>query len=198
MATKLHTVKDTNTNWTAKEWQILERMKKNYAEMDEKSGRPWKLGDDLLLLDPPGAEGVHSGREQRTADAALYIGCAGDTLRIFGQVATAWPPATRAAALREGVGFSVFRKLAGTPNRKEILAQLIAKMGGGRITVNDAIRAIGGQVNTPVSLVERATSYRLWLSKFRGQRLTARTRLALEQLRLEIDVLLGEAVEEVG
>jgi hypothetical protein len=182
----------SGTNWSPKDLQVLQRMKKNYAEMDDQSGRPWKLGDDLLLVDPPGDEGIHTGRYQRLEDAAKYIRCSPVTLRSYGMVADAWPADTRVSA----VGYSVFRALMGAPDRVKILRKLIGEFGAENITQDDARRAVGTAVSSPTSLFDRAVSYRTYLSKFRGQRLTAKSRLALEQLRLEIDVLLGEAEEE--
>jgi len=188
----LKVVQDTSTNWTAQEWRVLDRMKKNYADMDERSGRPWKLGDDLLILDPPGAEGVNSGRLERIRDAALEVGCAPGSLRQYGEVAAAWPAAARVAA----VSYSVFRTLVGDPDRERILAKLLKVKDPIDITVDDARRAIGMETTRPLGLDERAITYRRFLSRFRGQRLTTKSRHALEQLRFEIDVLLGEAEEE--
>jgi len=188
----LKVVQDTSTNWTNAEWRIIDRMKKNYAEMDERSGRPWRLGDDLLILDPPGDDGINSGRVQRIADAALEIGCAAGTLRKYGQTSVAWPGGGRPP----GVAYSVFYTLNGADDRVKILKALVAEYGPEGITVDAARRAMDIAPTRPHGLKEFVADWSSKLDRFMDQRLYSADRLALEQLRLKIDILLGDAEEE--
>ena len=190
---KLQVVQDTSTNWTPSEWRVLDRMKKNYAEMDERSGRPWKLGDDLLVLEPIGESSENTGRYDRIKDAALEVGCAFLSLLKYGNIAAAWRPEIRIS----GVAWSVFSVLAYEPDRVRILNKLVSEFGAEGVTVDTARRAIGRSgVDTPHGLKEYVTTWSNKLDGFMNQHLYAKDRLALEQLRLKIDILLGDAEEE--
>lgn len=189
----LKVVQDTSTNWTPADWRILDRMKKTYTEMDDKSGRPWKLGDDLLIVAPPGDDASNSGRTRRVVDASLEVGCEPGTLRQYGWVSEAWTPVTRVT----GVKYTVFRVLAPEPDRVRILKQLIKEAGGpDLVTVDNARRAIGVVAVAPQGLKDRVVAFSTQLDRFMNQRLYSADRLALEQLRLKIDILLGDAEEE--
>lgn len=181
----------SSTNWSPKDLQVLQRMKKNYAEMDDRSGRPWKLGDDLLLVDPPGASGPTTGREQRLEDAARYIGCSGNRLKRYGITAAAWPPVRR----RTGVSYSVFQELNAYENRFDILKDLIDEHGAENITQDDARRYVGGAVGRPKGSTERLQAFYDILDKFPTS-LKAKDRLLARQIINRLYVLLGEAEEE--
>jgi hypothetical protein len=187
----------SGTNWSPSDLKVLQRMKANYAEMDERSGRPWKIGDDLLLIAPAGPNGAHNPeRVQVIRDAAQYVGAAPGTLLKYGWVSEAWTPLLRGRGVKAGVSYSVFQVLGAEPDRDRILDRLMKDKAPRDIRVDDARGAIERALTRPQSLADRAETYRTYLAKFRGERLTAKSRLALEQLRLEIDVLLGEAEEE--
>jgi hypothetical protein len=181
----------SGTNWSPKDLQVLQRMKKNYSEMDDRSGRPWKLGDDLLLVDPPGAAGVVTGRSQRIEDAAEYIGCAGRTLATYGEVAAAWPAGTRVPA----VAYSVFRRLRAEPDREQILKKLLQLKAANKITEDDIARVIGKTINHPQGSTERLQAFYTILEKFPTS-LKAKDRLLARQIINRLYVLLGEAEEE--
>jgi len=183
---------DTSTNWTNAEWRVLDRMKKNFSEMDERSGRPWKLGDDLLILNPVGDRGVDSGRSARLKDAAIEVGLAAETLRAYGAVSEAWPNGTRVPF----VSYSVFRTLAYVDDRVKILKKLVAQYGAEGVTVDLARRAVDASPTRPQGLKEYVADWGRKLDRFMDQRLYSADRLALEQLRLKIDILLGDAEEE--
>jgi hypothetical protein len=185
----LKVVQDTSTNWTNAEWRIIDRMKKNYAEMDERSGRPWTLGDDLLALYKAEPE-----IDQRVLakDAAHVVGMAVHTHARSGYVSAAG----RVAAPAAGVSHSVFRALASAPDRVKILKRLIAEYGAEGITYREALRAVGKETSWPRGLKEYVANWSNQLDRFMEQRLYSADRLALEQLRLKIDILLGDADEE--
>jgi hypothetical protein len=187
----LKVVKDTSTNWTNAEWRIIDRMKKNYSEMDERSMRAFKLGDDLLALFESRPEDVET---TLTRDSAYEIGCAATTLRFYGYTAEAWPAARRTA----GVGYSVFETLAPYDGRFAILADLVKEYGAEGVTKDAARRAVGIPPTRPQGLKEFVSNWDRQLDRFMGQRLYAADRLALQQHRLKIDILLGEAEEQVS
>jgi hypothetical protein len=181
----------SSTNWSPGDLQVLQRMKKNYAEMDERSGRPWKLGDDLLLVDPPGADGVRTGRLQRIEDAARYIGCSGRRLYRYGTTAAAWPATRR----RVGVSYAVFEELNAYENRFDILKKLVEEYGAENIQQDDVRRYVGTRAATPKGSTERLQAFYDILEKFPTS-LKAKDRLLARQIINRLYVLLGEAEEE--
>jgi hypothetical protein len=112
---------DTSTNWSAGEWKAIERLTKVLADSDDKSGRPWTVGDIVTELVPAGDDTTNTGSHARLRDLGLEVGAEASSLREYRRVAMAWPHAKRVAS----VGWTVHRVLAASPDRQKILGQLV-------------------------------------------------------------------------
>lgn len=192
----LKVVQDTSTNWTNAEWKKIDRLRTVLAESDNRSGRPWVVGALVNELAPlirhgSGSEAYLARDSEIVRDLALEVGETAEDLSRFGHIAIAWPEEDRVA----GVHYSVFRVLYADPDRKRILAQLLKDKEPFDITKDDARRAINRVVNHPQGLKEYVAGWSRQLDRFMDQRLYSADRLALEQLRLKIDILLGDAEE---
>lgn len=193
----LKVVQDTSTNWTAAQWREIEALKKILSEMDNRSGRAWLVGAKVNKLAPieQGHRDVSGpdSRDQRVLkDLALEVGTTPRYLSAMGNVEASWPVSERVA----GVSFSVFRVLTQDPKRFKILATLLSAKDAFDITVDDARRLTGQVIDRPQGLKEWVGTFRTKLARFRGQHLYAADKLALQILRNDIDILLGDAEEE--
>jgi hypothetical protein len=188
---------DTSTNWTNAEWRKIDRLRSVLAEGDNRSGRPWVIGtlvNDIapIIRHGSGSEAYLARNSETLRDLAAEVGETTEDLSRFGHIAIAWPESDRVA----GVHYSVFRVLYADPDRKRILAQLLKEKKPFDITKDDARRLIGKSLNAPRGLKEYVGNWETTLNRFMNQRLYSADRLALQKLRLKIDILLGDAEEE--
>jgi hypothetical protein len=202
--TKLQAVQDTSTNWTAAEWREIEALKKVLAQSDNRSGTPWVIGAKVNKLAPRqpvnprrAAGGVLAGQDPtrdraRLQDLALEVGETPRSLMDKANVELAWAPADRVS----GVSWSVFRSLAGQPNRKAVLAQLLREKAAFDITDDDARRAIGGIPSDPVTTTERLARFYSTLEGFPSRLRTQTDINFARQIINRLEILIGEAEEE--
>src|SRR4051794_15588495 len=73
--------------------------------------RNWFLGDAALEIAPMGADRSNNGRDALLAQYADEVGIEPNSLRLYRQVASAWPPDTRVS----GTSWTVHRTLMGRP-----------------------------------------------------------------------------------
>jgi hypothetical protein len=133
--TKIYGVK-----FSAAELKILERLAKVITESDDRSGRPWVVGDLVHELEPAGRDGITTGSTARLDEIATRVRSTRHILRTCRTTSTAWPAARRHA----GVSWSVFQDLASLPTRFQLLDALVREHGAEGVTVDIARKAARG------------------------------------------------------
>ena len=113
----------------------LHPMTRSWMTADREASR-WELGDIAVELQPIGASHVNSGAldglNAFAADISTErISIKGSTLREYRRVSAAWPEDQRGHA-----SWSVYARLAGRPDRIDVLAKLIED---GDVSVDAAV-----------------------------------------------------------
>jgi hypothetical protein len=185
-------MKDAVVFFTATENKVIDRLAKVVAESDDRSGRPWVIGDLVNELEPAGKAGANNGSYARLDEIAKRVKAERRYLLDTRIVATAWPRARRAG----GVSFGVFRALSSSEDRFQILATLIEKHGAENVTANLARELAGRQTDlapaTRPEMLDKAFKLVTKACDMPG-RITKGEEAIIGQIRLALDILVGDA-----